>query len=113
MPVTNFDKNTRKPPAVSIAHGVTAALLASAFLNPVFAVAQPLTDSPEPMGFYGFNDEIPEVLTTTRLRQPKTRVPRTTTVIEGEMIRDLGIMSLVEVFRLVPEIGRASCRERV
>ncbi len=87
---------------VSIAHGMTTALLASVFISPVIAVAQPLTDSTEPMGFYGFNDEIPEVLTTTRLRQPKTRVPGTTTVIEGEMIRDLGIMSLVEVFRLVP-----------
>lgn len=64
--------------------------------------AQPLSDEPEQIGFYGFNDEIPEVLTTTRLRQPKTRVPGSTTVIDGEMIRDLGIMSLVEVFRLVP-----------
>jgi iron complex outermembrane recepter protein len=53
-------------------------------------------------GFYGFNDSLPEVLTTTRLRQPKTRVPGSTTVIEGDMIRDLGIMSLVDVFRLVP-----------
>lgn len=53
-------------------------------------------------GYYGFSDALPEVLTTTRLRQPKTRVPGSTTVIEGDMIRDLGIMSLVEVFRLVP-----------
>lgn len=53
-------------------------------------------------GFYGFSDAVPEVLTTTRLRQPKVRVPGTTTVIEGDMIRDLGIMSLVEIFRLVP-----------
>lgn len=57
----------------------------------------------------GFNDDlpvltgsIPEVLTTTRLRQPKTRVPGSTTVIEGDMIRNLGIMNLYEVFRLVP-----------
>lgn len=47
-------------------------------------------------------DGVPEVLTTTRLRQPKSRVPGTTTIIDGAMIRDLGIMSLVEVFRLVP-----------
>lgn len=45
---------------------------------------------------------IPEVLTTTRLRQPKTRVPGTTTIITGEMIRELGLLSLAEVFRLVP-----------
>ncbi|MFO8142697.1 MAG: TonB-dependent receptor [Marinobacter sp.] len=52
--------------------------------------------------FIAFGDDIPEVLTTTRLRQPKTRVPGSTTVITGDMIRDLGIMNLYEVFRLVP-----------
>lgn len=50
----------------------------------------------------GDQSEIPEVLTTTRLRQSKLRVPGTTTIITGEMIRDLGIMNLVEAFRLVP-----------
>lgn len=45
---------------------------------------------------------MPEVLTTTRLRQPKTRVPGTTTVISGETIRDLGLVALADVFRLVP-----------
>ncbi|MDI9245306.1 TonB-dependent receptor [Marinobacter sp. CHS3-4] len=45
---------------------------------------------------------IPEVLTTTRLRQPKSRVPGTTSIITGDMIRQLGIMNLVDVFRLVP-----------
>ena len=42
------------------------------------------------------------MLTTTRLRQPKTRVPGSTTVIEGDLVRQLGINSLVEIFRLVP-----------
>ena len=45
---------------------------------------------------------LPEVLTTTRLRQPKTRVPGTTTIITGEMIRQLGLLNLADVFRLVP-----------
>ncbi|WP_379864956.1 TonB-dependent receptor plug domain-containing protein [Marinobacter sp. M5B] len=58
-----------------------------------------LGDSPEA---FEMDSRIPEVLTTTRLRQPKSRVPGTTTIITGEMIRDLGIMNLVEVFRLVP-----------
>nr|WP_227498868.1 TonB-dependent receptor [Marinobacter sp. ELB17] len=62
-----------------------------------------IPDKVEPLrGFYGFSDDIPEVLTTTRLRQPKTRVPGSTTVIEGNLIRQLGINSLVEIFRLVP-----------
>ncbi|MFN2360651.1 MAG: TonB-dependent receptor plug domain-containing protein [Marinobacter sp.] len=56
-------------------------------------------DAPEA---FAMDSAIPEVLTTTRLRQPKSRVPGTTTVITGDMIRDLGIMNLVEVFRLVP-----------
>ncbi|WP_235937492.1 TonB-dependent receptor plug domain-containing protein [Marinobacter caseinilyticus] len=45
---------------------------------------------------------VPEVLTTTRLRQPKSKVPGTTTVLQGDFIRQLGILNLVEVFRLVP-----------
>ncbi len=58
-----------------------------------------LSDAPEA---FEAGSAIPEVLTTTRLRQPKSRVPGTTTIITGDMIRDLGIMNLVEVFRLVP-----------
>ncbi|MBU2955966.1 TonB-dependent receptor plug domain-containing protein [Marinobacter sp. F3R08] len=50
----------------------------------------------------GEQSEIPEVLTTTRLRQSKLRVPGTTTIITGDMIRDLGIMTLDETLRLVP-----------
>lgn len=102
MPVTNFNEYRTWILVRCSASSIATALLVSALLNPASAAAQPLSNEPEPMGFYGFNDEIPEVLTTTRLRQPKTRVPGTTTVIDGEMIRDLGIMSLVEIFRLVP-----------
>lgn len=53
-------------------------------------------------GPFAIDSDIPEVLTTTRLRQPKSRVPGTTTIITGDLIRKLGIMRLVEVFRLVP-----------
>jgi len=48
------------------------------------------------------SDSVPEVLTTTRLRQPKSRVPGTTTVLHGELLRKLGITRLSEAFRLVP-----------
>lgn len=54
-----------------------------------------------PSGF-STQPDIPEVLTTTRLRQPKSRVPGSTSIIPGDLIRDLGIMNLVEVFKLVP-----------
>ncbi|EAZ99883.1 Outer membrane receptor protein, mostly Fe transport [Marinobacter sp. ELB17] len=77
--------------------GVTTAVA------PALADGNDIPDKVEPLrGFYGFSDDIPEVLTTTRLRQPKTRVPGSTTVIEGNLIRQLGINSLVEIFRLVP-----------
>lgn len=55
--------------------------------------------------FLSLNEEqsgLPEVLTTTRLRQSKLKVPGSTTIITGDMIRDLGVMNLVEVFRLIP-----------
>ncbi|SFR44127.1 iron complex outermembrane recepter protein [Marinobacter daqiaonensis] len=46
--------------------------------------------------------DLPQVLTTARLKQPKSRVPGSTTVISGEQIRDLGLLTLADVFRLVP-----------
>lgn len=61
-----------------------------------------ISDSFEPDYSFLLEEPVPEVLTTTKLRQPKSRVPGTTTVIQGELIRDLGILNLVEVFRLVP-----------
>lgn len=47
-------------------------------------------------------EELPLVLTATRLRQAKPDVPATITIIEGDLIRDLGIYTMAEVFRLVP-----------
>src|SRR5690554_2620758 len=102
MPVTNFDQTAFRPEAVYRKNLAVLLLAGSVLIGPMPVAGQALKEASEPIGFYGFTDEIPEVLTTTRLRQPKTRVPGTTTVIDGEMIRDLGIMSLVEVFRLVP-----------
>ncbi|WP_323751051.1 TonB-dependent receptor plug domain-containing protein [Marinobacter sp.] len=69
------------------------------FAIPLSAMAE---EPPFSSEFHTFDTEIPQVLSTTRLRQPKTRVPGSTTVIQGDQIRDLGIMNLYEVFRLVP-----------
>ncbi|TYC63888.1 TonB-dependent receptor [Marinobacter sp. BW6] len=78
--------------------------LALSTLLPAAALGQ--TDTPDfipgLLALEGEQSEIPEVLTTTRLRQSKLRVPGTTTIITGDMIRDLGIMTLVEALRLVP-----------
>lgn len=102
MPVTNLKDHSLRRSAFCAFGFIATGLMGPALSSPASADTQAGPDAPEDIGFYGFNDEIPEVLTTTRLRQPKTRVPGTTTVITGEMIRDLGIMSLAEIFRLVP-----------
>ncbi|SFM26046.1 TonB-dependent receptor plug domain-containing protein [Marinobacter zhejiangensis] len=61
-----------------------------------------LSDSFEADYSFLLEEPVPEVLSTTKLRQPKSRVPGSTTVIRGSLIRDLGILNLAEVFRLVP-----------
>lgn len=61
-----------------------------------------LSDAFEADYSFLLEEPVPEVLSTTKLRQPKSRVPGTTTVIRGSLIRDLGILNLEEVFRLVP-----------
>lgn len=47
-------------------------------------------------------EPVPTVLTASRLRQSKTTAPATVTVLEGRQLRELGIIQLWEVFRLVP-----------
>ncbi len=49
-----------------------------------------------------FYDNVPVVLTPARLRQSKADTPATVTIIEGHLIKQLGILNLYEVFRLVP-----------
>ena len=79
-----------------------ALMLLSAACLPAHAqVSDPLMSS-EIFALDSELSELPEVLTTTRLRQSKLKVPGTTTILTGDMIRDLGIMNLVEALRLVP-----------
>jgi iron complex outermembrane receptor protein len=111
MPVTNRKSDSvptswlfRRGLPVSSLFSVTIALLCVA---PAQASAESIESSKDQItspfsSELGGQQAIPEVLTTTRLRQPKSRVPGTTTIISGKLIRQLGIMNLVEVFRLVP-----------
>jgi iron complex outermembrane receptor protein len=46
--------------------------------------------------------DLPQVLTASRLKQSKANTPGTVTILDGELIRDLGILNLWDVFRLVP-----------
>jgi hypothetical protein len=46
-------------------------------------------------------EEIPEVLTPVRLKQPRTETPASVTVIEHKLIEASGIRELPELLRLV------------
>lgn len=60
----------------------------------------PESDSEESLP--GSNNALPDILTTSRLRQSKAKTPGTVTVLEGELLRDLGVLNLWDAFRLVP-----------
>jgi iron complex outermembrane recepter protein len=60
-----------------------------------FAIDHTATDN-------AFLDDIPVVLTASRLSQPITQAPVAMTVIDKQMIRDSGAWELSEVMRLVP-----------
>ncbi|MDP2246593.1 MAG: TonB-dependent receptor [Nitrosomonadales bacterium] len=47
-------------------------------------------------------DDIPRVLTVSRLSQPLSDAPSAVTIIDREMIRASGVIDLPDVFRLVP-----------
>jgi len=49
-----------------------------------------------------FNEEIPVVLSATRLAQPQTEAPATITLIDRQMIKLSGAKEIPELFRLVP-----------
>lgn len=102
MTNTNYLKsiqNDKPSPLPALLPALLATSIATLYAGPSHAETDVASFNDElPV----FTDNIPEVLTTTRLRQPKTRVPGSTTVIEGDLIRNLGIMHLYEVFRLVP-----------
>jgi len=72
------------------------ALLTTALSLPLFAAEDELTLEPL------FEQDLPVVLSATRLKQPKSEAPAAVTVIDHKTIKQLGVRSLAEVFRLVP-----------
>ncbi|OZG73362.1 hypothetical protein BTA51_10030 [Hahella sp. CCB-MM4] len=48
------------------------------------------------------SEDIPVVLTPARLKQPRSEVPATVTIITDTMLKDYGIRNLHDAFRLVP-----------
>lgn len=59
-------------------------------------------DSKDDKDDSGFLDEMPVVLSASRLAQPLDEVPAAMTVIDRQMIKESGAWDLSEVFRLVP-----------
>lgn len=51
---------------------------------------------------YDYIGDVPNVLSVSRLSQPKSDAPSAVTVIDRQMIRAAGIVDLPEIFRLVP-----------
>lgn len=70
-------------------------------LNPGIAQAEEFADFDlgEP---FSLTDDLPVVLTASRLKQPKAEVPASVTVIEAEHIRAWGVRTLPELMRFVP-----------
>ncbi len=63
----------------------------------------PLNASDESSEFGDFfEQDLPVVLSATRLKQPKSETPAAVTVITQDTIAKLGVRTLAEVFRLVP-----------
>src|SRR5690606_27062418 len=54
------------------------------------------------LGSLEFDKAIPTVLTPVRLKQPRTEVPASVTVIDRQLIEASGLHQLAEIFRLVP-----------
>ena len=61
------------------------------------------------MGFGGFNDlpefeefSMPVVLTATRIQQHQADVPASVTILDADLIKQLGVTSLSELLRYVP-----------
>ncbi len=70
-------------------------------LSAIFA-AIPISGISGELDESGFETPIPMVLTPVRLKQPRTEVPASVTVIDRQLIEASGARQLPELFRLVP-----------
>ncbi len=66
------------------------------------AATEQTVPDPPPLALGYATEDLPVVLTPARLRQARTDVPATVTVLTGTMLQQFGVKSLHEAFRLVP-----------
>lgn len=76
-------------------------------ISVLFAIHLPIAnayeaDEPLSLDEDDYIGEVPNVLSVSRLSQPKSDAPSAVTVIDRETIRASGIVDLPEIFRLVP-----------
>lgn len=77
--------------------GITLALSAATVADEVDEFQLDELDTP-----FVMEEDIPVVLTASRLKQPRAEVPASVTVIEAEQIRAWGVKTLPELMRFVP-----------
>lgn len=66
----------------------------------------PISQAQDPLDLFG--EDVPVVLSASRLIQPLSRSPASITVIDADMIRLSGARTIVDILRLVPgfQVGR-------
>ncbi|MEW7982806.1 MAG: hypothetical protein G8D28_05670 [gamma proteobacterium symbiont of Phacoides pectinatus] len=74
----------------------------SLFLLPLLAPGLPLAAGGDELSEHLFFEEMPTVLTASRIQQPLDHVPAAITVIDREMIEASGVLEVVDLLRLVP-----------
>lgn len=84
--------------------GLSRALFLSGALAAVGPVRAEVTES-------AFLDELPVVLSVSRMSQPKNEAPAAVTIIDQEMIRASGFRDIPDLLRLVPGFSVAYTRE--
>jgi iron complex outermembrane receptor protein len=77
-------------------------LITKRFLTTLLFVVSPLDVFADELDADTLDLPIPQVLTPVRLKQPRTEVPASVTVIDRELIAASGIRELPELLRLVP-----------
>lgn len=77
-------------------------LLAAAVVALASSAAPAAESATPPLSEAAFFNDLPIVLTVTRLAQPKSETPAAVTVIDREMIRASGVRRLPDLFWLVP-----------
>ncbi len=93
---TNEAAMNRIQPVFYIAS--TLLSLLALFSSPIFAGHSSIED---PLDNY-YLDQIPVVLSATRLNQPQLEAPAAATIIDREMIKASGLKEVAELFMLVP-----------